>query len=281
MFPLGSPAYVTAPLAVPGMLELYDVDLANDTLTRVTHGYEGGPSEHPHEAVNAKIEDPYQDEGDGAQSPSFSEDGDELAFSSTASNLVFGDGNTPPLGDVRLDGADAFVVPRLVFEPVPTPQVISSPPPNPSLAPSWSLSVTASSAANGSVRLYVETPGSGTLSAAASSALSVEPARSSRAAKARRAHATLVTRTVASARAIESASAGGLMTLVLTPASSYMALATRKGGLPASVEVSFTAPGQPTLHERLEVSFVRAPVKHGAPHARATGAHAKRRLGKR
>jgi hypothetical protein len=278
VFPLGSPAYVSAPLTVPGMLELYDADLEDETLTRVTHGYEGGPSEHPHEAPNATTEDPYFDGGDGAQSPSFSSDGDVLSFSSTASNLAYGDGNTPLLGTFRFDGSDAFLVPRLVFEAIPTPQVISSAPPNPPLTPSWSLSVTASSAADGGVRLYAEVPGSGTLSAVATGAFTATPARSSRTAKARHARATLVTRTVSAAKALEGASAGGLMTLVLTPASSYAALATRKGGLPASVEVSFAAPGQPTLRERIEVSFVRAPVKHDA---RRADANAKKRRRKR
>ena len=40
-----------------------------------------------------------------------------LAFSSTASNLVYGDGNTPPLGheSATFDGTDAFVVSRVLF----------------------------------------------------------------------------------------------------------------------------------------------------------------------
>jgi hypothetical protein len=280
VFPLSSPAYVNAPLGVPGMLELYDVDLEDDTLTRVTHGYEGGPSEHPHRAVNTNVEDAYPEGGDGAQSPSFSEDGDDLAFASTASNLVYGDGNTPPLGDERLDGSDAFVIPRLVFESIPTPQVISTPPANPSLTPSWSLSATASSAANGSVRLYVEVPGRGTLSAAASSTFSVTPARASRAVRERRVHAALITRTVAAAKALERVSTGGLMTLVLTPASTDTALVSRKGGLSASVELSFTAAGQPTLHERLEVSFVRVQAKHDSSRGGAAAARHKQRGGK-
>ncbi len=93
VFPLGSPAYVSAPAATPGMVELFDVDLADDTLTRVTHGFEGGASEAPH-GSEVSGQDPYPDT-DGALSPSFSDNGDTLAFSSTASNLVYGDGNTP------------------------------------------------------------------------------------------------------------------------------------------------------------------------------------------
>ncbi len=97
------------------MNELFDADLADRTLTRVTHGYQGPDeaSEHAHTPVVAG-EDPYKEQpGDGALSPSFSTDGDILAFSSTASNLVFGDGNAPPLGlrpAGSVDGSDAFVV---------------------------------------------------------------------------------------------------------------------------------------------------------------------------
>ncbi len=71
VFPLGSPAYVSVPAAVPGLSELYDVDIADNTLTRVTKGYEGGLSARPHEeSIN---EDPYPERlGDGALSPSFS-----------------------------------------------------------------------------------------------------------------------------------------------------------------------------------------------------------------
>jgi hypothetical protein len=256
LFPLGSPAYVSAPLTVPGMVELYEVDLEDDTLTRVTHGYEGGPSEHPHEASATTVEDAYQQAGDGALSPSFSAAGNLLAFSSTASDLVFGDGNTPALGNTHFDGADAFVVPRIVPEALPTPQMISAAPPNPFPTPTWSLGLTASSSANGSVRLYVEVPGSGALRADASATVKITPARDSRdTAKARRAR--LLTRTVAAAKPFESASAGGLITLVLTPGSSYSALATRPGGLAATAEVSFAAPGHPTLRKRIGVSFVR------------------------
>ena len=47
VFPLGVPTFVSAPAAVPGMVELFDVDLADETLTRVTRGFEGGASERP------------------------------------------------------------------------------------------------------------------------------------------------------------------------------------------------------------------------------------------
>jgi WD40-like Beta Propeller Repeat len=289
VFPLSSLAYVSAPLSVPGMLELYDVDLENETLTRVTHGYEGGPSEHPLKAGGlAGIEDRYG-ASDGAQSPSFSDDGDLLAFSSTASNLVYGDGNTPPPEDIEEDGSDAFVLPRIVFGATPAPQLISSAPPNPSPSPAWSLGVTASSSANGSVRLYVDVPGSGTLSAKASATVIIVSARASRStrrasAKGRRAAvgATLLMRTVATARQLENASGGGLMTLLLTPASSYAALAARQGGLAATVEVSFSAPGEPVLRKSIEVTFVsRVPKRASRRAGTAVKDHARERGGKR
>jgi hypothetical protein len=288
VFPLSSLAYVSAPLSVPGMLELYDVDLENDTLTRVTHGYEGGPSEAPVKAGGlAGVQDRYGG-GDGAQSPSFSEGGDLLAFSSTASNLVYGDGNTPPPEDSEEDGSNAYVIPRIVFAATPTVQIISSAPPNPSPSPTWSLGVTASSSANGSVRLYVEVPGGGTLDATASASVRSAPARVSRDARRARsrtqraAGAAVLTRTVATRKQLENASGGGLMTLLLTPASSYAALAARQGGLAATVEVSFSAPGEPVLHKSIEVTFVSGAPKRASRRAgTAVKAHTRVRGGER
>jgi hypothetical protein len=268
VFPLSSPAYVTAPLTVPGMLELYDVDLEDETLTRVTHSYEGGPSEHPHRSVTSVEEDPYGQGGDGAQSPSFSNIGNLLAFSSTASNLVFGDGNTPPLGDERLDGSDAFVIPRIVFEPVATPQIVSTAPPNPLPSGAWTLGVTASSLANGEVRLYLEVPGAGTVGAGASAAVKVVTSSRSHSKKAHGAHSKIVTRTVASAKRAVGMSTGGLTTVVLAPASKYTALTKRPDGLSAMVEVSFSAQGHATLHRRIEVRFVRRTTHHSKKKAK-------------
>src|SRR6185312_7567528 len=125
-FPLGEPAYISPVSPEPGLNELFDADLGDQTVTRVTQGVEGGPGEHAHKPA-LPGEDPYANEGDGALSPSFSENGDELAFSSTAANLVYGDGNTsigsnPP---ESFDGSDAFVVERTVFSEQPTQQFIS------------------------------------------------------------------------------------------------------------------------------------------------------------
>ena len=130
-FPLARPAFVSEPASEPGLPELFDADLADGTLTRVTHGYLGGPSEEPH-TTNLQEEDQYGvspggPQGLGALSPSFSANGEELAFASTADNLVYGDGNTPPVDNLSAvpdDGSDAFLVEPEQFTSLPTPQSI-------------------------------------------------------------------------------------------------------------------------------------------------------------
>lgn len=258
VFPLGTPAYVSVPAAVPGLDELYDVDLGNETLTRVTSGYEGGAPQHS--VAESTNEDPYPFAADGALSPSFSSAGAILAFSSTAANLVFGDGNTPPLTSLPEfdDGADAFVVPRITFEPEPTPETISAPPANPLLESPYRLIVTAVSLANGTVQLRVRVPATGVLSASASSALPAGVAR--------RAHRK-VRRTVARASATARPGSPSVIALALKLNGRYSPLASRSGGLPGTVTVTFAAGDHPTLHKTLAVRFLRR-------HARGTrGGH--------
>jgi Tol biopolymer transport system component len=250
VFPLGSPAYISEPQAAAGMLELFVVDLSNDTLTRVSEGFDGGPSEHPHEDTTAD-EDPYQLVGDGALSPSFSDDGNTLAFSSTASNLAFGDGNTPPLVGGRFDGSDAFVVPRIVFTPVPTQQSISPQPAGPPIKAAWRLGVTVRSRADGSVLLYVSVPGAGTAKAGAQSAVRV------RAEHHGHASTSVATRSVATTKKVSGANAATLVTLTLTLASRYRSLADKRPGLAGTVNLTFSAAGHPTLRQSVRVSFLR------------------------
>jgi hypothetical protein len=280
-FPLGVPAYVSTPMAEPGMSELFDVDLSNSTLTRVTQGFEGGPSEHPHQEVGSGT-NPY-DLGDGALSPSFADGGNLLAFASTAANLVYGDGNTPALVNGKLektafDGSDAFVVGRIPFVPTPTETYVSVPPSVAGLTPSWQLGVTAASLPNGDVRLYVTVPGTGRLSAGAEGVVkiahevrgrSARPARKGRGAKVLY---TLATRRVASAAKTIGTSVA-LVQLTLAPASPYASLAHARGGLPASVTVSFAAAGHRTLTQTLTVLFRRIPVPAKRHRRASKGTH--------
>lgn len=282
VFPLGAPAYVSAPAASVGLVELFDADLSDETLTRVTRGFEGGQPEHPHKPVAAGVV-PYT-AFDGSLSPSFSADGLTLAFSSTASNLVYGDGNTPSVEAVGFDGSDAFVVSRQTFESQDTPQEISPAPAEPALTPSWSIYLNARSLADGSVELQAAAPAAGALRALAGAPVLVHVAHAAwrRAAAARSrapagrssrsrplgrrvpaaAQETVRTRTVAQAGA--DADAAGSVSIVLRLAPAYAALAGRPGGLSATVHVSFTGADDRVLHAAIPVTFVRA--GHGAAH---------------
>lgn len=270
-FPLGVPAFVSQSAAIPGMAELFDIDLENETLTRVTVGFEGGPGEHPHKSVISG-ENPYPSPGDGAQSPSFSSDGNLLAFSSTASNLVFGDGNTPtvPAGIGSADGADIFTVARKVFPAQPIEGYVSPAPANPALSLQWRLGVTARSLTNGDVLLYVTVPSAGTLGASADGGVPATAARARRA-RSRRRHArratTVVTRQLATA-ASRVTSGEVVHELLLVPSATYRALAERSQGLSATARIAFAAPGRPRLTDNIAVTFVRRVPAHRARHAR-------------
>jgi WD40-like Beta Propeller Repeat len=271
VFPLGSPAYVSAPAGAPGMLELFSIDLADDTLARVTGGFDGGPSEHPH-AETVSNQDPYTLTGDGALSPSFTDDGNTMAFSSTASNLVFGDGNTPPLKITSVDGSDAFVVSRVLFDPLPTPQSISAPPAGPALTGAWRLGVTAHSRADGTVLLYVSLPGAGTATASARSTIRVRVKRHGRIGT------SVATRSVATTKKISRAGAGALVTLTLKLAPKYRSLANKRPGLAGTVSVTFAAAHHPTLRASVRASFLHI-AKRGKKTAKKANAKSRPRLG--
>ncbi len=263
VFPLGSPAFVSAPAAQVGVVELYDANLADETLTRVTQSYEGQPAEVPPGTTSL------------TDSPSFSENGDLLAFCSNADNLVYGDGNK---------ASDAFVVPRLQFAPTPTPQDISPPPAGPALGSLWEFGVTALSQRDGSVLLEVEAPGGGTLLASAQGVVQVAAAHSlaargrgrrSRAARVKTA-ASVASRRIA--ETVKSVSEEGLVTVALTLTPSYLALASQPGGLSATVTLTFAATGHTTLSQSVPVTFVHAPGS--APRSRRAAAAHHRRAGK-
>ena len=293
-FPLTSPGYVSPPSGEAGMNELFDVDLANDTLTRVTHGYAdtGEVSEHAH-MPRAPGEDPYLHPGDGALSPSFSADGQELAFSSTASNLAYDDGNAPPAGPSgpagSLDGGDAFVVRRRAFATLYTPQSISAPP-QVVTEPAWNLGATAVSRSDGSVRLYVSVPGAGRLRVLAQADVRARaPSSARRSARGKRGHhrgrpsargarpATAVAKRLIARAARSVTAAEEPVALVLRLASPYRALALKPGGLSATLSISFSAIGRPSLHQSLVVSFARVAhaSRHHAHGARRRDSHSK------
>jgi hypothetical protein len=306
LFTLGWPTPVSAPLPEIGIDELYDADLGDGTLTRVTHGYEGEgeQSQQPYTTTSQETGDPYKalpGEPDelGALTPDFSGDGHQLVFSSTAANLVYGDGNSPsePVDCcVAGDGSDVFSVTRVQFPGEPPAQSIS-PPPQLALGPAWRLGLTVRSRPDGSVLLYVSVPGAGSVRAGARGSVVVGPASGARAAhrtgrgRGSSAHAhtraragaakkgkasprALATRTLAT-RAV-AAKRAGLTTLALTLTHRYAALARKRGGQSAIVTVTFTAPGHAALRETISVTFRRTAAKKKKTkkaRARKTAAH--------
>lgn len=275
VFPLGIPTYVTAPAGAPQMTELFDVNLSDHTLTRVTHGYEGGPSEHPHAPQPAGI-DPYENEPDGSLSPSYSNDGNGLAFSSTASNLVHGDGNTPPAGvsgHEAFDGADAFLISRLEFPASTSGSTISAGSAEAAPTPEWRLSATSTSQRDGSVILYVTVPGAGTLLATAVSSVFLTASGSTRFSDRRhrrRLHRIVAERTVADGAS--TSGGGGVITLTLRLAARDAGYALQRGGLYAALNLIFTAPAREALRATLAVTFLREHVT-----TRAAGHHHRHR----
>ncbi len=110
------------------------------------------------------------------------------------------------------------------------------------------------------MRLYVEVPGGGTLSAAADSAVrSVSVSHSTKRGRSSSRRARVSTKVsvlrVASAHKSVSGGEGGLVVLTLTLSSRYKALATSSTGLSSTVNVAFSAPGHPTLRQSLVVAF--------------------------
>ncbi|HET7484627.1 MAG TPA: hypothetical protein VFJ64_04550 [Solirubrobacterales bacterium] len=221
-FPLAPPNLIGSPPATLGLVELYLIDLEGETLQRVTHGIgaEGEASLAPTGTGQG---------GAGAGAPSFGAGGRLIAFSSTASNLVEGDGN---------EASDAFTVEDLTTPAPPGGSSISPAPPGHARRPRWRLVLSAFSLPDGDVRLVTTVPAAGTLRARAGAA----PGSAST--SARRLAAASV-----------HASGSGPVALVLTLPHRYRRLAHSREGVYATTAVSFHAAGGRVLHGRLEVRF--------------------------
>jgi hypothetical protein len=284
-FFLGAPTLISPPAGEPRIAELFDADLADGTLTRITHGYlsEAEPSEQPH-TTRSQGRDPYaggrispdEVDGLGALSPAFAADGNELVFTSTAANVVYGDGNSPPepvLCCVAGDGSDVFAVDRRQFSADAPPQSLS-PAPTVAIAPAWRLGITAVSRQDGSVLLYVQAPGAGTVHAGAEGWVVVEPAHAARTARGRRgARGASASRRSVAARTVATRSAqvkgAGLTTLTLALAPRYAAFARARGGFSATVTVTFAVPGHAALRDSIPVTFVQRAKPHEAKRSNA------------
>jgi len=254
VFPLQSLDYVSPPAAVAGEAELYVVDLATNTLTRLTHGIGGEeePAGQPHEEVKAGV-DPYTEtQGEGTFAPSFTSNGQTIAFSSTADNLVYGDGNTPETRSSPGGGSDAFLISQVPFTPEPPQQEISKAPPNPPPpGGGWVLYATAEPTGT-AVRVSALVPRAGMLRATATAAV-------------RSGHA-VVRRQLAAASTTVAGRSSVTLQLVLSSASEHYVTSP---GVTADVQVRFSAPGQTTLSDQIPVLL------------RPVSSHGKRRHGRR
>lgn len=227
-FPLAPPNLATPPPGSLGLVELYEANLEDEALLRVTHGYGGSgePSLGPTGSGRA---------GDGAGSPSFGAGGKLIAFSSIASNLVEGDGN---------EAADAFLVEDVSEPPGEGGSSISAPPPPLGETPRWSLVLSASSLPDGSVRVVAAVPAPGALQARASATLPRGRRRD------------LATSTARAA-------GGGTVAMTLRLPRRLRRLARSREGLYATARVSFSGQGGKPLHGDLEVRFHAHPRRRG------------------
>jgi Tol biopolymer transport system component len=247
-FPLAPPNYTETPPVQIGVVELYQIDLSDESLVRVTHGPDDGPSFEAGGLVTVTSK--------GAVTPSYSKNDLTLAFADTASNLVFGDAN---------GASDVFTATENEVSGAEGPVQVGPAPPNQEPTVSqWRLSVVPVVHSNGEVTLDIEVPGAGELSAHASATvpvttkiLSRADRRGGRSRPGRRVQ--LKTRVVASARM--STALACLLELPLRVAPSYMGLLSTKAGIYATVHVSFTGYGGPALSQAVVVSLRRIEKK--------------------
>jgi Tol biopolymer transport system component len=221
-FPLAPPNLVGSPPGSLGLVELYLIDLPDETLQRVTHGIGG-------EGEASLAQFGTGQGGDGAGSPSFAADGHLIAFSSTASNLVEGDAN---------EASDAFTVEDLTAAGTGGSSI--SPPPASSVRrPRWRLVLSAFSLSDGNVRVVASVPAAGALRARAQAELGPTPSPA---------------RPLAAARA--RADSDGSVGLTLALPHRYRRLAHSREGIYATAHVWFHAKdGKKALRSKLEVRF--------------------------
>jgi Tol biopolymer transport system component len=223
-FVLSEPQPVGAFRPLPSENDLYVINLAENTLRRAV--------------VNDEGADP---NGSISVNPTLSEDGSTVAFTSFASDLIFGDSN---------EAADAFTA------TLQAPSGTAAPPAevNSTLATftltsntSPELGLSVKRAKDGGVILLVETPGAGRITALAEGTLILKTGK--------KAHKRKVTL----ARTAGTARAEGTTTLVLHLASAYTRNLRRARKLKALITVTYkpSTPGE-ALSTEASATFVRA-----------------------
>jgi Tol biopolymer transport system component len=236
-FLLSWPALITPSISAQptyGASQLYEVDLTAGTLSMATYGYDNGPA-------NGAV-----------ASPSFTADGNTLAFASGATNLVYGVATAVPSALTEVFTLAEDTVPELpgtqTIDPLPAGVTQTA-------KVSWLLSVTTSTSRSGVVTVHASVPAGGKLSA---SAKALAPAG-------------------AKAKVVASASRKptrlGVFTLTLKPGKRYTSLLRHRDGLAVDLHVGFSAKGHKALNQTLQLTL-RDRVKVKA-HAKAKRKQAK------
>jgi Tol biopolymer transport system component len=203
---------ITPPLPQPDIVQLYVLDRDRAELELASRGIDAG-------GANQAIDD----------LPSMSASGKQIAFTSGATNLFYGDANERADAFLVSDGGDSTAT-AAAGEP---PFSGYSSAPEPGRAGPVRLKLSSRHRGN-RVELRVRVPGAGTLSATA------------------RAHGATVARRSAHLRA------AGTAELVLRPRDRFRKLLRRRGRLAATVTVRFTpASSGATLTKKQRVTFKR------------------------
>jgi hypothetical protein len=206
------------PSALGELAELYELDLENDRIERVTPGAGNELSANKESSFRLQ---------QGAASISFGGGDRLLGFSSAAENLVEGDAN---------ERRDAFVVEAFPPAPIGTSS-ISPRPSQPVIEPAWRMTANAYSRPDGTIRIVARVPGPGTLRGAARAQLGGH----------------LKSRGVASVSRRSKVAGTVMVDLKLAHGRSALA---RRPGLIARVHVTFTGSGGRPLQANLQSRFL-------------------------
>ncbi len=229
-FVLPEPTPIGSFRPLPTASDLYVINLRANTLERAVVGYEGGD-------LNESV----------SVNPTLTQDGSTVAFTSLASNLIFGDAN---------GASDAFTA------TLQTPAGTAASPAGVNFTQSgFSLTVTASPelglhvrrGKDGGLTLLVETPGAGKLTAQARGTITTKVGKKTR------------KKRVVFAHTSGTARSEGTTTLVLHLASKYAKDLKKAGKLKALVTVAFAPPAPAeALSAEANSTFVAASAKKAA-----------------
>lgn len=222
-FVLPAPQPVGAFRPLPTASDLYVIHLLANTLERAVVSYEGN--------------DP---DGSISLNPTLTSDGSTVAFTSSATNLIFGDAN---------EASDAFIATlQAPAGTAPSPVGVNATQSGFSLTATVSpeLGLSVKRARDGGLILLVECPGAGKLTAQARGSIATQSGK----------------KQVMLAHASGSARAEGTTTLVLRLASKYSKNLKRTGKLKALLTVAFTPPAPAeALSAEANATFLAANAK--------------------